>query len=174
MLKGLIHKEKLLQLVIAIKDKLEGHVDTVVKIPLWWSEQLAEWLTEVRMDGVKLLPSVGRSSIMIIKFPPRICPRIKRLCVCHIVYNILSLDNYPFIFSSSISSIQSTNPSIHPHPSIHSSIHTFIHPYIHSSIHSSIHPSIHPSIHSSIHPFIHPFIYLSIYSSPNQLCHCSS
>lgn len=55
---GLIHKEKLLQLVIAIKDRLEGHVDTVVKIPLWWSEQLAEWLTEVRMDGVKLLPSV--------------------------------------------------------------------------------------------------------------------
>ena len=85
MLKGLIHKEKLLQLVIAIKDRLEGHVDTVVKIPLWWSEQLAEWLTEVRMDGVKLLPSVGRSFIMTIKFPPKIC-------VCHIACNILSLD----------------------------------------------------------------------------------
>ena len=152
MLKGLIHKEKLLQLVIAIKDKLEGHVDTVVKIPLWWSEQLAEWLTEVRMDGVKLLPSVGRSSIMTIKFPPRICPRIKRLCVCRIVYNILSLDNYPFIFSSSISSIQSTNPSIHPH-----------HPYIHPSIHSSIHTYIHPSIHLFILPFIHPYIHPSIH-----------
>ena len=53
---GLIHKEKLLQYIVKIKERVEEKIEDVPRIPPQWSEQLGEWLTKIRMDGVKISP----------------------------------------------------------------------------------------------------------------------
>lgn len=58
-MKGLIHKEKLLQLVLELKQKVEGRVDSLEKTPPYWNKDLGEWLAEVRLDGVQLYPNIG-------------------------------------------------------------------------------------------------------------------
>ncbi len=57
--KGLIHKEKLLQLVLNLKDTIEKQANDIKRETPYWSDQLGAWLTTVRLDGVKLSPTIG-------------------------------------------------------------------------------------------------------------------
>lgn len=47
-----------------MKRKIEQRMDTLEKTPPFWSDQLGEWLTNVRMDGVTLSQEIGTTCVV--------------------------------------------------------------------------------------------------------------
>ena len=56
---GVVKKERLLELVLAWKERVEGGLGELPKRGPDWSAALGQWLSEIRMDGVKVTPPPG-------------------------------------------------------------------------------------------------------------------
>uniref|UniRef100_A0A1X7SPV0 Uncharacterized protein n=1 Tax=Amphimedon queenslandica TaxID=400682 RepID=A0A1X7SPV0_AMPQE len=50
---GLVHKEQLLEYVLKVKERVNEGIGTVPTAQPEWTAQLGEWLTKMRMEGVK-------------------------------------------------------------------------------------------------------------------------
>ena len=60
LLQGAVKKERLLELVLAWKERVEGGLGELPKKGPDWSAALGQWLSEIRMDGVKVTQPPGR------------------------------------------------------------------------------------------------------------------
>ena len=60
LLQGEVEKERLLELVLAWKERVEGGLGELPKKGPDWSTALGQWLAKTRMDGVTVTQPPGR------------------------------------------------------------------------------------------------------------------
>ena len=59
MSQGLVQKEQLLEHVLKVKKRVNERLEIVPTVQPEWTTQLGEWLTKMRMEGVKLSLPLG-------------------------------------------------------------------------------------------------------------------
>ena len=58
-IQGMFQREKLLDVVLAWRKKMEGQVEGLPRKGQEWSIEMGKWLAGERMDGVQIAPYPG-------------------------------------------------------------------------------------------------------------------